>query len=104
MDKNQKFGARRLDAERLGGDMSAPQRADRAAGARVQEVHGEQRAEQDRDPDREIDRSGVDHFERADRKRRDAGDAVIAAEEFELAEQIKQAETPGDGAERQIVT
>ena len=70
----------------------------------VQQVHGEQRAEQDRDPDREIDRSGIDHLERADRQRRDAGDAVIAAEEFELAEQIKQAEAPGDGAERQIVT
>jgi hypothetical protein len=83
--------------------MSAPQRADGAAGARVQEVRGEQCANQHREPDRVIDRAGVDHLERADRQRRDAGDAVIAAEEFELAEEVEQAEPPGDGAERQIV-
>jgi hypothetical protein len=37
-------------------------------------------------------------------ERRDAGDAVIAAEKFQLAEQVKQAQAPGDGAERKIVT
>jgi hypothetical protein len=42
-------------------------------------------------------------FEIADRERRDARDAVIAAEEFQLAEQIEQADAPGDGAERQIM-
>ena len=61
-------------------------------------------ADQHRDPDREIDRAGIDHPERADRQRRNAGNAVIAAEEFELAEQIKQADAPGDGAERQIMS
>ena len=86
IDENQELGAGRLHAKCLGGNVSAPQRADRAAGAGVQEVHGEQRADQDRDPDREVDRSGVDHPERADRERRNAGNAVVAAEEFELAE------------------
>ena len=59
--------------------------------------------DQHRDPDRVIDRAGIEHLERADRQRRNPGDAVIAAEEFELAEQIKQPDAPGDGAERQIV-
>src|SRR5437867_2625374 len=36
--------------------------------------------------------------------RRNAGNAVIAADEFELAEEIEQADAPGDGAERQIVS
>src|ERR1700738_1118616 len=46
---------------------------------------------------------GVNQRKGADRQRRDAGDAVVAAEEFELAEQIEQPEAPGDGAERQIM-
>ena len=103
IDEHQKLGARRLHAERFAGDMPAPQRADRAAGAGIQQVHGQQCRDQHRDPDREIDRAGIEHPEIADRERRDAGDAVIAAEEFQLAEQIKQADAPGDGAERQIV-
>ena len=39
IDEHQKLGARRMDAEGFGGDMAAPQRADRAAGAGVQQVH-----------------------------------------------------------------
>ena len=103
IDEDQELGARRLHAEGFGGDVAAPQRADGPAGARVQQVHGQQRGDQHRDPDREIDGAGVDHPKRADRQRRDAGDAVIAAEEFELAEQIEQADAPGDGAERQVM-
>ena len=61
IDEHQKLGARRLHAERFTGDMPAPQRADGAAGAGVQEVHGQQRRDQHRDPDREIDRAGVEH-------------------------------------------
>ena len=86
IDEYQKLGARRLYAEGLARDMSAPQRADGAAGAGVQQVHGEQRRDQHRDPDREIDRTRVDHPQRADRERRNALNAVIAAEEFQLAE------------------
>src|SRR5207253_6546064 len=55
------------------------------------------------DPDREIDRAGIEHPEAADRERRDARYAVIAAEEFQLAEKVKQPDAPGDGAERQIM-
>jgi hypothetical protein len=36
-------------------------------------------------------------------KRRDAGDAVVTAQKFELAEQVEQGDAPGDGAERQIM-
>ena len=103
INEHQQFCARRLHAERFAGDMSAPQRADRAAGAGIQQVHGQQRRDENPDPDRKIDRAGIEHFEIADRERRDARDAVIAAEEFQLAEQIEQADAPGDGAERQIV-
>ena len=39
IDEHQQLGARRLHAEGLGGDVAAPQRADGAAGARVQQVH-----------------------------------------------------------------
>ena len=92
-----------LHAERFGGDVAAAQRADGAAGAGVQKVHAQERADQHRDPDHVVDRAGIQHLERADRQRRNPGDAVIAAEEFELAEQIEQADAPGDGAERQIV-
>ncbi len=103
IDENQQLGARRLHAKGFGGDMAAPQRSDRAAGARIQQVHAQQRRDQHRDPDRIIDRASIEHLERADRQRRNPGDAVIAAEEFELAEQIEQADAPGDGAERQIM-
>ena len=103
IDEHQQLCARRLHAERFGGDVAAAQRADRAAGTGVQQVHAQQRADQHRDPDRVVDRAGIEHLERADRQRRNPGDAVIAAEEFELAEQIEQADAPGDGAERQIV-
>ena len=67
------------------------------------DFHRQQRADEDGDPDREIDRTGIEHFPRADRQRRNAGNAIIAAEEFQLAEQVEQADAPGDGAERQIV-
>jgi hypothetical protein len=100
IDEYQELGARRLHAERFAGDVPAPQRADRAAGAGVQEVHGQERRDQHRDPDREIDRAGIQHTQRADRQWWNAGDAVVPAEEFELAEQVKQADAPGDGAER----
>ena len=103
IDEHQKLGARRLHAERFAGNMPAPQRADGAAGAGIQQVHGQQRREQHGDPDCEIDRAGIEHPEAADAQRRKAGNAVIAAEEFELAEQIKQPDAPGDGAERQIM-
>ena len=103
IDEYEKLGARRLHAKGLGRDVSASQRADGAAGAGIQQVHGEQRRDQHRDPDREIDRVGAQHLQRADRQRRNAGNAVVTAEEFELAEQIEQRDAPGDGAERQIV-
>ena len=41
IDEHQQLGARRLHAERFAGNMPAPQRADRAAGAGVQKVHGQ---------------------------------------------------------------
>ena len=71
--------------------MPAAQRADGAAGARIQQVHGEQRRDQHRDPDDEINLTGTDQLNRSDAEWRNAGDAVVAAEEFELAEQIEQA-------------
>jgi len=67
-------------------------------------VHGEPCRDQHRDPDCKVDRSGIEHPEASDGKRRNAGNAVIAAEEFKLAEQIEQADAPGDGAERQIMS
>ena len=69
----------------------------------VQEVHGQHGRDQHRDPDRVVDRAGIEHPQRADRQRRDAGNAVIAAEKFELAEEIVEPDAPGDGAERQIM-
>ena len=41
IDEDQQLGAWRLHTEGFGGDVAAPQRADGAAGARVQQVHGE---------------------------------------------------------------
>ena len=103
IDEHQQFCARGLYAKGFGRDVAATQRADGAAGAGIQQVHGQQRRDQHRRPDHEIDRARAQHPCVADRQRRDRGDAVIAADEFQLAEQIEQADAPGDGAERQIV-
>jgi hypothetical protein len=70
----------------------------------IQQVHRHDRGDQHRDPDRVVDAVGIEHAQRADLKRGNAGDAVIAPEEFELAEQIEQAKPPGERAERQIMT
>ena len=86
IDEDDELGARRLHAKGFGGDVAAPQRADGAAGAGIQQVHGQERASEHREPDRVIDRAGVDHLERADCQRWNARNAVIAAEELELAE------------------
>ena len=50
------------DAHGLGHLGGGFQRADGAAGARVQQVHRQHGTEENRDPDREIDRAGIEHF------------------------------------------
>ena len=54
-------------------------------------------------PDQIIDRVGALERQRADRDRRHAGDAVVAAERVHVAEQKVDRQAPGDGAERQEV-
>ncbi len=101
--KDQYFYPSRVDAHCFGHYSTAVERADSAARARVQQVlQTDQRHQQDR-PDKikhlapriEIDAKQV--------KRRDAVQAIVFAEELQVAEQKIQRQRPGDRAERQIV-
>src|SRR5206468_11673668 len=71
--------------------------------ARVEHVVRGPQAEQDDRPDQVVEMALVAQLEGAERKRRDAGQAGVAAEEIEVAEQKVEADSPGDGRKRQEV-
>ena len=54
-------------------------------------------------PDQIAEVTLVAKLEASDRQRRDSGHAGVAAEELQVAEQVIQADAPGDRRQRQIV-
>ena len=84
---------------------SAPPRSARMARpARLSSrLRGGQRGQHHADPDHGEIEPPVDQLEAAERQRRDAGDAVVAAEQVEIGESVVKAHRPGDGAERQVM-
>jgi TATA-binding protein-associated factor Taf7 len=97
------LGARRVDAHRLGHHRAALERADRAALARIEQVAGWPDGEQHEGPDQVVELAAWTSVPAEQRDRRNAGDAGVAAEELDIAEQEIEADAPGDGAQRQVV-
>ena len=102
-EENDDLGARRVDAHRLGHHRPALESADRATLARIEQVADGQDGEQHDDPDQVIKLATRLEFPAEQRHRRNAGNAGVAAEEFDVAEQEIQADAPGDGTQRQVM-
>ncbi len=94
---------RRVDAHRLGHHTPALERADGAALARIQQVvHGPD-AQQQQHPDEHSQHARRGHVEPEQAERRQAAHPRVAAQRLQVAEDVIQAQTPGDGAQRQVV-
>ena len=94
---------RRIHAHRLGHHRAALERADGAAHARVEQVADAEHGEQDNGPDEVEELLARLQFQPEQIDRRDAGDAGVAAQKFDVAEQVVQADPPGNRAERQVM-
>ncbi len=94
---------RRVDAHGLGHDAAAAQRADGPALARVQQVVQQPQRHQQHGPDHHAHGARRGQRDAADHQRRNARDAGLPAQELHVAEQVVQAQPPGDGAQRQVV-
>src|SRR5690606_15060591 len=101
--KDDDFVAGHVDAEGFGHAASAFQGAYGAAGAGIQQVARCQHGQQDEDPDQVIDMATLAQRETEEFDGRDAGDAVILAQEFKIAEQVIQRQAPGYGAQLQVM-
>ncbi len=103
VDEHDDLGAHGADAEGLRGNRAAAQRADGAAGAGVEQVVGGDGRQDHAQPDDVVDAAAVVEVIAGEVEGRDGGDAVVAVEQLQLAEQEIEAQAPGDGAERQVV-
>ena len=102
-EKHDDLRARRVDAHRLGHDQPSVQGADGPTFARVQQIARDQHGAEQDEPD-EIEHlpPGL-QLHPEDVNRRNPRQPGVAAEEAEVAEQVVQADPPGDGSERQVV-
>ena len=103
IDEDEKLHPRRVDAERGGDQRAAPQHADRAADAAVEQVAGRDHREHHDEPDQDVIFARISQRMRPDADRRDAGQAVMRAEPCGVAEQIEEGDAPGDRAERHVM-
>ena len=103
VDEHAELDGGRLNAERRARQRIVTQRAHRAPHAAAQEIARRHHRQRDRDEhhDEVVARAGQRVL--ADAQRRDAGQAVMAAEALDVGEQVVERDAPGDGAERQIV-
>ncbi len=102
-DKDDHFHPGGIDAHRLGHHAAAAQCADGAAGPRLQQVlHGDRRQQQHQ-PDQRIHAAAAIQLQAEYFHRGDAVQAVILAQELQVAEQEKQRQAPGYRAQRQIM-
>ncbi len=90
------------DAE-AGRGASGPQRADRAADAAAEQVARHQDGAEHRQGHHGVVQPAVEEAHAGDRERRQADDAVVAAEQVEVAEHVEQAHRPSERAQRQVV-
>ncbi len=104
VDEHDQLHAKGADAERFSGDGAAAQRADGTARAGIEQVVGGDGGQDHAGPDDIVDAAAVVEIVAGEVEGRDGGDAVVAVEQLQLAEQEIEAEAPGDGAERQVVT
>ena len=68
-----------------------------------EQVAGGDGREQHAGPDHVVDAAAVVEVPAGEVEGRDGGDAVVAVEQLQLAEQEVEADAPGDGAERQVM-
>src|SRR5690606_38049222 len=92
-----------VDAEGLGHATAASQGPDGPARARIEQVAGGPHGQQHDEPDQVVDVAAVAQRKAQEVDGLDAGDAVVLAQELEVAEQVVQRQAPGDGAQGQIV-
>ena len=102
-DERRHLDAEGVDAHRLGHRRAALDRAQGAAGARVEQVRDRHRGQDDDDPEQVEEAAPGAERDAEERQRRDAEQAVVLAEEVEVAEQVEQAQAPGDRRQRQVV-
>ena len=89
--------------KRLGHHAAAAQAADRAAGARVEQVLDREQRGDHEHPDQVVVLAPGVERQAEDREPGHAGHPGLAAEELEIAEEVVEADAPGDRAERQVV-
>ncbi|MCY1226722.1 hypothetical protein D9M72_389680 [compost metagenome] len=87
----------------LGHHAAALERADGAARARVQQVLHRQHGQQHHRPDQVEHRAARLQLDAEERQHRDPVQAVILAQELQVAEQEEQRQAPGNGRQRQVV-
>ena len=98
-DECRKLDLERADPEAFDQRIAAAERAHRAADPGVEKVVANEKDRHDDRPDQVIDLPAVDQGERADGDRRNARDAVVAAEPLNVAEQERDRQSPGDRAQ-----
>ncbi|MNY59453.1 hypothetical protein D3C86_1959070 [compost metagenome] len=89
-DKDHHFHPRGIDAHRLGHHAAALERADGAARARVQQVLHRQHGQQHHRPDQVEHRAARLQLDAEERQDGDAVDAVVLAQELQVAEHEEQ--------------
>src|SRR5690606_1391065 len=93
-----------VDTEGFSRCRPATQGTNSSSDTRVQQVSSAKGQKQNERPDHVVHGRGVKEAMPRDFERRNTGDAIVPAEEIELAEEIIECDAPGDRAERQIVT
>ena len=92
-----------VDTHRLGHHAARLERADGTPLAGVEQVVQHPQREQQHGPDHHAQHARGGERPRPDGERRHPGDAGVSAQHLEIAEQVVQAEAPGDGAQGQVV-
>ena len=92
------------DAHRLGHHAAALERADRTAGARVEQVDQRPGTEQRQRPDQVINAAALVEIDAKQVERRHAEQAVVLAQRLGVGHRVVDRQAPGDGRQRQVVT
>src|SRR5450631_4840147 len=103
MQKNDDLQPGGVDAKAFCHDAAAFQGADRAADARIQKIARREQRRQRGQPDWIIELASIDERDAEYIEGGDIGKPGIFAENFQIAEDEKDTDTPSDRSERQIV-
>ena len=91
------------DAHRFGHRGAALERADGAAGTRVQQVQQRHREGQHQRPGQHEEPAALADVESEQAQAADAQDAVVFAQRIDVAHQVIERQPPGDGGQRQVM-